>query len=625
MLHSNKLFRADAVRSVVWTLLLLVGFLSVSNAFAQAETCPELMINDPQARADIYHHLCFFTERGTSPKDASISSVEAPEDLVENAQWELGDGRELAFAQTDASYWLRLDVHNSGPKAGYWFLTLDYAPLDNVTVWVGTTGNYRRIETGDRRPFATRQVDYRYYLVPVMLESGESSRIFLHISSSGAINLPLSLEEPTRLVAATNQLTLTHGLFYGGLMMFALFNLLLFFSTGTAYYFYNAFYMLATGLFLFSMGGFSFQYLFPGAPWLANMAIPLSEGLSILAFTLFGRSFLDIDANQPRLSGLLKALAALSVLITALCFVLPYAVIIKVATLYGLACIVTLFCIGIQRWRQGYSPAKWYVLAWSTMAIGTCIYALAAFGYLSDFLAREILMQIAVGAQILLLNYAMVQRWRLLNEKLLAMETAAKHELEVRVSERTAQLQETMRQLESANRRLEQISTQDALTDLNNRRYLDESLPKACAEGRRTRQPIALILLDADRFKSINDTFGHPFGDECLKHIAATLVHHIQRPSDVVVRYGGEEFAVVLPKTDGVGALKVTERILDDMRSKPIVAPDGTSVHLTLSAGIAVYHNDESPDGFVRRADKALYAAKQAGRDRVILGQAPAR
>lgn len=620
MLHSNKLFRANAARLVVWTLLLLGGFLSGSDAIAQAATCPELVINDPQARADIYHHLCFFTERNTSPKTASMPGSEAPDDLPMSVQWERGDGRELAFAQTDANYWLRLDVRNTAPNAGYWFLTLDYAPLDSVTVWVGTAGNYRRIETGDRRPFGTRQVDYRYYLLPVMLESGESTRIFLRISSSGAINLPLSLEEPTRLIASTNQLTLAHGLFYGGLMMFALFNLLLFFSTGTGYYFYNAFYMLATGLFLFSMGGFSFQYLWPNEPWLANMAIPLSEGLSTLAFTLFGRSFLDIDANQPRLSGLLKILAALSGLIIALCFVLPYAVIIKIATLFGLACIVTLFCIGIQRWRQGYSPAKWYVLAWSTMAVGTCVYALAAFGYLADFLARELLMQIAVGAQILLLNYAMVQRWRILNEKLLAMETAAKHELELRVSERTAQLQETMDQLESANRRLEQLSTHDALTDLNNRRYLDESLPTICAEGRRILQPATLILLDADRFKAINDTFGHPFGDECLKHIAATLVRHVQRPRDVVVRYGGEEFAVVLPKTDRAGAFKVAERILDDMRNQSISAPDGTAVNLTLSAGIAIYRYDESPDDFVHRADKALYAAKRAGRDQVILG-----
>lgn len=617
MLQPNMLFWANRARLAVWALVMLVGLLSSINAFGQSTACPELTIDDPRDRGDLYHHLCFFTEQQPQSADETSSGLTAPSEIPPNTRWTPGDGQELAFAQTDANYWLRLNVRNSSSRAGYWFLTLDYAPLDNVTVWIGHAGNYRKIATGDQRPFDTRQVDYRYYLVPVMLESGESAEIYLRVSSSGAINLPLSLEEPTSVVASTNRLTLTHGLFYGGLLMFAVFNLLLFVSTGTAYYFHNAFYMLATGLFLFSMGGFSFQYLWPNLPWLANTAIPLSEGLSTLAFVLFGRSFLDIDAGQPRLSLLLKVLAAISVLIIGLCFFLHYSEIIKIATLYGLACIVILFCIGIQRWRQGYSPAKWYVLAWSTMAVGTCIYALAAFGYLADFLAQEILMQSAVGVQILLLNFAMVQRWRILNEKLLSMETAAKQQLEARVNDRTAQLRETMRKLEKANRRLEQLSTHDALTDLHNRRYLDEILPAICAEGRRSQQPVSLIMLDADRFKNINDSFGHPFGDECLKRIAFTLERHVQRPRDVVVRYGGEEFAVVLPKTDKAGALQVAERILGDMRRDRLNAPDGTPVNLTLSAGVAVYNRNETPDNFMQRADNALYDAKKAGRDQV--------
>ncbi|WP_227545864.1 sensor domain-containing diguanylate cyclase [Marinobacter fonticola] len=600
-------------------LVILGVFLSSSDAFSQPlPACPELTIDDPQARARIYHHLCFFTEKRPSASDALSPAIRSPVHIPETVEWTAGNGRELSFAQTDGNYWLRLRLINTSAHAGYWFLTLDYAPLDNIVVWVGQDGDYRSIETGDRQPFASRQVDYRYYLVPVILESGESTEIFMRISSNGAINLPLSLEEPSHLIATTNHLTLTHGLFYGGLLIFSIFNLLLFVSTGTSYYFYNAFYMLATGLFLFSMGGFSFQYLWPNSPWLANMAIPLSEGLSTLAFTLFGRSFLDIDANQPRLSGLLKVLAGLSVLVIALCFMLPYAAIIKIATIYGLACIAILFWIGVQRWRQGYSPAKWYVLAWSTMALGTCIYALAAFGYLADFLARETLMQAAVGVQILLLNFAMVQRWRMLNEKLLGMETAAKQELEARVEERTNQLKETMRQLKNANGRLEQLSIRDGLTDLHNRRYLDETLPGICGEGRRTQLPVALILLDADRFKAINDTFGHPFGDQCLKRIAFNLIRHAQRPQDVAVRYGGEEFAVVLPKTDKAGAINVAERILGEMRKDSIKAPDGSTITLTLSAGIAIYHRKETPDDFVQRADKALYAAKKAGRDRIV-------
>lgn len=188
------------------------------------------------------------------------------------------------------------------------------------------------------------------------------------------------------------------------------------------------------------------------------------------------------------------------------------------------------------------------------MLAGALVYALAAFGYLADFLARESLMQATIGGQVVLLNYALVQRWRLLNEKLLQMEHQARTELEFKVHERTAQLRSTMHELERANRKLAALSLNDALTGLHNRRHMDAALPELCAESRRTGQPLSLALIDADRFKAINDTWGHAFGDVCLQRIAEVLQRHAKRPRDVAIRFGGEEFALLLPGTDAQGA-----------------------------------------------------------------------
>jgi diguanylate cyclase (GGDEF)-like protein len=215
----------------------------------------------------------------------------------------------------------------------------------------------------------------------------------------------------------------------------------------------------------------------------------------------------------------------------------------------------------------------------------------------------------------------MVQRWRLLNQKLLDIEHQARTELEFKVHERTAQLRNTMRELEQANRKLASLSLNDALTGLHNRRHMDNLLPELCREARRTGQPLSLALVDADHFKRINDTWGHDFGDKCLRHIANCLKDQIKRPRDVAVRFGGEEFALLLPGTDATGASKLCQDILEAIRGSHITAPDGADINLTVSAGIAVLGSEELPDSLFRRADKALYAAKAAGRDGISLAQ----
>ncbi|WP_166255441.1 sensor domain-containing diguanylate cyclase [Marinobacter salicampi] len=574
---------------------------------------PSLPVNDPQARERLINYICF----AVAPDGSEAAIAETPSELNDQVLWRSTSGKELVFANSPSTFWFSLSVHNPSRRAGLWYLELSYAPVDHLAIWISGDSSQSLIETGDRTEFSTRAVDYRHFLAPVALEAGESKTITLRIESSGAINVPLFLKEPGELISQSNHNTLTNGFFYGSLLIFSVFNLLLFLSSGRSYYFYNSFYMISTGLFLFAMGGFAFQYLWPTSPWLANAAIPMSEALAALSMVLFGRSFLEIDTNQRRVSLILKVFAISSVLLFGLAVVLPYADAIVLNTLFGLIVITSLLMIGIVRWRQGYSPAKWYVLSWTLVLVGTGLYAMAAFGHLGDFMAHEVLMQGAFAGQVLLLNYAMVQRWRMLNDRLLAAEHDAKHELELKVHERTSQLRDTMRELERANRQLAEISTHDSLTGLHNRRYLDTTLSDMCAESRRTGQPLAMILLDADHFKVVNDTWGHGFGDQCLQKIAEVLTRHVRRPRDTATRFGGEEFALILPNTDVTGAERVAQRILADMASLPLATPDGQITRISLSAGVAVLEAGENENSLFARADDALYQAKALGRNRV--------
>jgi diguanylate cyclase (GGDEF)-like protein len=159
----------------------------------------------------------------------------------------------------------------------------------------------------------------------------------------------------------------------------------------------------------------------------------------------------------------------------------------------------------------------------------------------------------------------------------------------------------------------------DPLTEIYNRRYLDKNLKRVISLLSRSDASLGLMMIDIDHFKKYNDTYGHTKGDGCLKTIAATLKSSLTRADDFVVRYGGEEFAVVLPNTDESGARLIAGALLKNIQEQAI--PHKTSDvadHVTISIGVtsgAVKHT-HSADYWLRISDEMLYKSKQEGRNR---------
>lgn len=175
-------------------------------------------------------------------------------------------------------------------------------------------------------------------------------------------------------------------------------------------------------------------------------------------------------------------------------------------------------------------------------------------------------------------------------------------------------------QLEASNAELQRLTIMDPLTQLGNRRWLDEVLDREWSRGRRDHTPLSIILLDVDHFKRYNDTYGHPNGDECLQRIAEVLRAGAPRPADMVARYGGEEFAVVLPNTALVGARLVAETMRERVAALEIPhRASDVSPYVTLSLGTAgtVPSTEHTVGELLADADAALYSAKRSGRNRV--------
>ncbi|OWZ84829.1 diguanylate cyclase [Natranaerobius trueperi] len=191
---------------------------------------------------------------------------------------------------------------------------------------------------------------------------------------------------------------------------------------------------------------------------------------------------------------------------------------------------------------------------------------------------------------------------------------------------RERELEDALKSLEEMNAKLEKLATIDELTQIPNRRLFDETLNNEWKRAKRDKTPLSLIILDIDYFKKYNDTYGHQQGDKCLKVISSRLSELILRPGDFAARYGGEEFAVILPNTQSDDSLMVAKRIREGIEGLniPHVA-SRISDNVTISLGVTCVDFDEVDyqkieredvlNSFINSADKALYEAKENGRN----------
>lgn len=182
---------------------------------------------------------------------------------------------------------------------------------------------------------------------------------------------------------------------------------------------------------------------------------------------------------------------------------------------------------------------------------------------------------------------------------------------------KTAALQETVIKLETANRELGLLARTDPLTGIANRLSFFEQAPIELARAKRYGHTFSLAMLDLDHFKTFNDQFGHQAGDDILRHLTKTVAAQL-RPSDLLARFGGEEFILLLPETGRSAAAGLLERALKDITATPLQCGDKNLI-VSFSAGVAEFYVDATIDTLIKQADTALYQSKESGRSRVSL------
>jgi len=179
-------------------------------------------------------------------------------------------------------------------------------------------------------------------------------------------------------------------------------------------------------------------------------------------------------------------------------------------------------------------------------------------------------------------------------------------------------MQELIKSLETTHKELELLASIDPMTKLYNRRYFTTTSAYILDLAKRDKKELSILMIDIDKFKTINDTYGHPIGDKVIIELADKLLKH-QRKSDVVCRFGGEEFIILLPNTSLDGAKIVSEKIRADIEKNVIILENGFDLKFTVSIGVSIINtqDEKNIEPAIKRSDNALYKAKEGGRNRV--------
>lgn len=534
----------------------------------------------------------------------------------------------INFGFSASAYWLRVALSNPAPHSMSRLLEIAYPLLDSVDVYFVTPGQIHRMHAGDQVPFSDRPIAHHHFVFPLDIPPGDSE-IFIRITSSGSMSVPATLWDPDQFARQSEVRYARLAAYFGWVFALTLYNLFLYFSTrDRAYLAYCAFAgAFATAILAYT--GIGGQFFWPESPRWGDLSILIALALSVLFGTMFTRRFLRTYELLPRLDTLLQNIQWAVCVVLLLMAVLPQRypslAIVALASLFVITCPIT----GVLSILKRQPGAAFYLTAWGFFFLGSIVFLLRVMGIVLTNAFTLYAILIGSAMEMLLLSFALADRMNSLRrEKEQAQQAALEAErtlidglrrseamLEEHVSQRTAELAAANTLLSQKEQTMRDMAHHDPLTGLANRLLLSTHLEQGIKRARRNSQPFALLMIDLDGFKPVNDRHGHDAGDLLLREIAKRLALHV-RESDLVARVGGDEFVCVLESVrEAYAALAVANKLILEV-GHPVRLASGEDVVVGASIGIAMFGDTiESLDQLTRLADEAMYAAKAAGKN----------
>ncbi|MCD8522207.1 MAG: diguanylate cyclase [Saccharospirillaceae bacterium] len=587
-------------RLFILTLLLFSGTLAAAryNSDEPAATAPLM--------AQYYQSADFI----------SLPQLQA----ITDDQWQDVPAASINFGFTNHHVWIRMPLAQLpfDYRHDPWILELGYPLLDHAELYLlnGST-ILLRTAAGNDLPYTARPIAVPELAFPVPPLS-QADWLYLHVHSDSSVQIPMrALPEQEYWQQRVASVTFDAA-FYAILFSMLAYNLLIFLLTRDVIFLLYSLSIAAFATMMAGLHGWTYALLWPESPHLNDLTILLSLALSEIFLALFGLFFLRLRRLHPRAFRLYSGYVVSAVALVLLSVYLPYHTMIQLLTGQAILMSISALILGLLLWWQTRSRDVFlFFLAAFSLIFGLLLYALQKFGVVPVNLITEHAAEIGSVIQVVLLALSMADRHNRERQARLAaqdviinMQREANAVLDQKVRERTEDL-------EQLNQRLQEESTTDALTRVRNRRYFDQRFYTLYQDAFRQQTSLALLLIDIDHFKQFNDTYGHQLGDTVLQKVAKCMQQAIKRPQDSVYRYGGEEFAILLPNTDAQGALQVAEQLrarIDRLR----ITHQHQQLSVTASIGLcaAVPLGREQQELLYQQADKALYQAKTQGRNR---------
>jgi diguanylate cyclase (GGDEF)-like protein len=549
-------------------------------------------------------------------------------DPAVQSRFKPANGR-ATVGQSRNPWWIKVSLQRTADAPRQWWLENAGITIFNLQLYLpNDQGGWTVRETGEAAPYLDGR-DYAYRRMLFKLpELGEQPLTLYFRSLDPAGNsFPLKIWQLPDLAQLAANENIGLGLIYGMILALFLYNLFILLTLRDRAYFW---YVMATAcalVFILSMSGHGAQYLWPDNPvpfWLDRITLPSLWGIFVMRFTqelLYTRRGLTWP---HRLLNAGCALYVVAILINAFGYRAEAALMITLTPFITVP--TALFSAGI-RCYQGFIPARFYLLGYGAVLASTLVLVMRAAGLINPSNFTAYLFPMSIAAESILFSLALAYRIQMLKrENAAALQQADREktarlaqaqvnaaELKHSVEQRTAELAATNERLLQREGELQHAAFHDPLTELPNRRFLVERCEAALANARRHNEAAALLLIDLDHFKPINDKHGHDAGDLLLQSIAQRLREHV-RSGDAVARLGGDEFAVLICGEDAeLYAREIAQRLLDEL-ARPVTYGAERLV-VSISIGVALYPRHANDfTTLYKAADQTLYKVKARGR-----------
>jgi diguanylate cyclase (GGDEF)-like protein len=593
--------------------LAVLAFL-LGGMAARADVQP-LILKGPLNGVPLSSHVLVYRDAG---RTASFAQVSSPAGLTRFRP--LGTTRTERGLST-AAWWLSFTIVNPGDAPFAWRLESLDSRIDRADLYrIGPEGPLPVVHGGKGRALSLANLDDENPVFVLTVGPHRRERVFVRLAyrQAGLVDLTLRAWTPGALAAHQNGVDLADGILVGAAVMALIYNFILYlFARNRSFGWYFP-YVLSATLLMLEVSGLGYRYLWPGSPFMVDWAYMLGVALTFVFALQFVRVFLDTARYVPVIDRVMRGMMVLG--LAALPLTALGARGAAVASLLGIGMAMGgLPLLGLYVWRKGRTEARTFALVWCAWSASVLTVILRMMGVVPTLDVTIWLPRAGVLLESTLLSFAMLDQIATLRRQKRAAEATAQRALERSRSELEHLVRERTRDLEEAQRRAEQLALTDPLTGIDNRRAFFMRLTQAVGLARRYRHPLSVAVFDIDYFKQINDTFGHAVGDMVIQTLAG-LVREKIRTTDLWARIGGEEFALAFPETSQAEAAILAEALRTAIQATPVAITTDGEIRLTVSIGIAQLHaGDATGDSMLGRADRALYRAKEGGRNRVEL------